>query len=108
MKAIHKKAIELLKEKLQKIYGERLVAVVLYGSHARGEGDEESDIDLLVLLQDIDDFWAEVHTIAEVESQIHELLDYQVLLSAIPAKAKDFYRKETPIFMNARKEGILV
>lgn len=108
MKATHEKIIKFFKDRLQKVYGKRLVAIVLYGSYARGEEDEESDIDLLVLLQDIDDFWKEVHTIAEIESQIHELFEYQVLISAIPAKAEDFYRKELPIFMNVRKEGILV
>lgn len=106
MRAICKEAIRLFKERLEELYGERLVAVVLYGSCARGEEDEESDVDLLVLLKDIDDFWKEVHTIAEIEAQIHELFDYQVLLSAIPARAKDFHEKETPIFINARKEGI--
>jgi predicted nucleotidyltransferase len=108
MKAIHKKAVQLFKDKLQEVYGNRLIAVILYGSYARDEANEESDIDLLILLKDISDFWKEVHQISEIESEVLELLDYQVLISAIPARAEDFYRKQLPIFMNVKKEGVLV
>jgi predicted nucleotidyltransferase len=34
-------------------YGERLREVVLFGSWARGEADEESDVDVLVVVDDL-------------------------------------------------------
>ncbi len=37
---------------MQKLYGERLENVILYGSYARNEQTEDSDIDLLVALKD--------------------------------------------------------
>jgi predicted nucleotidyltransferase len=40
--------------------GERLDRVVLYGSRARGEAVNGSDIDTLVILDRCDDFWAEL------------------------------------------------
>jgi uncharacterized protein len=47
----------LLAEEFQKrvsqIWGEE-IPVILFGSHARGEATEESDIDLLVILPKID------------------------------------------------------
>lgn len=82
--------------------------MILYGSYARGEQDEESDIDLLVLLREIKDFWAEVHRISDIESQVHELFDYKILISAIPARISDFNTKNTPIFLNIKKEGVSV
>ena len=36
---------------LKKMYGERYRGLVLYGSYARGEADEGSDVDLLLLLE---------------------------------------------------------
>jgi uncharacterized protein len=36
---------------LRELYGERHRGLVLYGSHARGEADEGSDVDLLLLLE---------------------------------------------------------
>jgi predicted nucleotidyltransferase len=46
---------ELLKKfvfLLKKEYRERLVSIVLYGSVARGKAKRESDIDLLIILED--------------------------------------------------------
>lgn len=41
-------------DKLKKEFGDRLVFVGLQGSRARGEAREDSDIDLVVLLNHID------------------------------------------------------
>ena len=46
------KAVLAFKDRLLKEFGDRVVDLRLFGSRARGEGDEESDLDLLVLLKD--------------------------------------------------------
>jgi len=38
-----------VKKKLKKLYGPKLFDVILYGSYARGDYDQNSDIDLLVV-----------------------------------------------------------
>lgn len=45
---------ETVAERLEREFGERLSFVGLQGSHARGEAREDSDIDLVVLLDTID------------------------------------------------------
>ena len=40
-----------IKRELQKLYGDRLVKLILFGSHARGEANPDSDIDLLAVLK---------------------------------------------------------
>ena len=35
---------------IEKIYGEKLRAVILYGSYARGDNTIDSDIDIMILL----------------------------------------------------------
>lgn len=44
--------LDRFKQSTKEIYGERLVKILLYGSYARGEQHEESDIDLMVVLKD--------------------------------------------------------
>ena len=40
-----------LRDRLQVLYGPRLERLVLFGSHARGDGDIDSDTDGLVVLK---------------------------------------------------------
>ncbi|WP_263363372.1 nucleotidyltransferase domain-containing protein [Pseudanabaena sp. UWO310] len=40
-----------LKLGLKELYGDRLVKLILFGSHARGEANPDSDIDLLAVLK---------------------------------------------------------
>lgn len=51
MKKTHKRYIDELKEKIIAYYGERLVSMVLFGSLARGTATQESDIDLLLIVE---------------------------------------------------------
>lgn len=40
-----------LRAALEELYGDRLVRLVLYGSQARGDAHDESDVDVLVVLE---------------------------------------------------------
>jgi len=40
-----------LKQRFEELYGDRLVKMLLYGSHARGDAEPGSDIDVLVVLE---------------------------------------------------------
>lgn len=53
------------KERLQKIYGERLKGLILYGSYARGDATEGSDIDLIIVSQSFKraSFWKRAITL---------------------------------------------
>ena len=66
--------------RLRELYGERLRGLVLYGSHARGEADDGSDVDLLVLLDEVDDFWRELRAIRGVTAELS--LEHDVVVSA--------------------------
>ena len=50
----HEEVLQLVHEfhdRLAVLYGDRLKGVYLYGSHARGEAREDSDIDIAVVLE---------------------------------------------------------
>ena len=40
-----------LRSRLESLYGDRLVKLILYGSQARGDAEPDSDIDVLVVRQ---------------------------------------------------------
>lgn len=42
-----------LKQELKRVYKNRLVSLILYGSYARGEAGADSDIDVVVLKGDV-------------------------------------------------------
>jgi predicted nucleotidyltransferase len=42
------KIITEFRQALEKIYGDKLINLVLYGSQARGDATEDSDIDIMV------------------------------------------------------------
>jgi len=93
-----------LKEALQGIYGERLRRVVLYGSYAREEAVEGSDVDVMVVLDRVEDPLAERESLSGL---IFELsLKYHVVLSVLLVGEEEFLKGRSPLFLNVRREGV--
>ncbi len=60
-----RKALLAFVARLREKFPDRVQNVILYGSRARGQGDEESDLDVLVLAYDTEpDLQAEVFRVA--------------------------------------------
>ena len=59
--------VKEFKRKIAELYGQRLKKVVLYGSYARGQAnDEHSDIDLAVVLEGAVEPCEEIERMAEI------------------------------------------
>lgn len=90
-------------------FGSSLKAVVLFGSCARGDYDNESDIDLLVLL-DIDT--NELSHARKLMRPIADKLDlqYDVVISAVFQNYKIFdkYKEASGFYQNIEREGIII
>jgi uncharacterized protein len=70
------KAIGLLKTRLTELLGERLRRIVLFGSKARGDFAEDSDLDLAILVHDLDRQLKRqiIDVVAEVELELLTVL----------------------------------
>jgi len=100
---------EILKEfrkEIEKLYGKRLKDTILYGSWARGEATEGSDIDVLIVLEGKVTPGKEIDRIIDVITEIN--LKYGVLISVYPVSEEDFPTVNSPLLMNARREGVSV
>lgn len=100
------KILDEVNECLEKIYGDKLKEIILYGSYARGDFTDGSDIDLLILLQDMRDPCAEIDTFSGEIGQID--LKYDTLISIIPLDEPEFRVRRLPLIMNVKNEGILI
>jgi uncharacterized protein len=93
-----------LKLGLQELYGPGLKGLYLYGSYARGEENEESDVDVLIILDRIDSYGDEVDRTGYLASDLS--LKYEVTISRVFVSQRDWMEKETPFLANARDEAI--
>lgn len=100
--------IDRFRKTVEETYGENLDQIILYGSRARGDWEAESDVDLLVVLKELKDFWGEVRRLEAIAYHTTFGSGVPILLSVIPVKAEDFMTPVTPFLRNLRREGIPV
>jgi len=94
-----------LKAGLSQLYRDQLKGVYLYGSYARGEQDAESDVDVLIILQQVDQYGAEVDRTGRLVSTLS--LKHGVSISRVLVSERDWLNQVTPFLENAREEAIL-
>jgi predicted nucleotidyltransferase len=90
-------------EELRHLYGNRLRRVLLFGSWARGDAHPESDIDLLVVLDQVDSVWDELRRMEEVLWRCS--FENDAVISAVPAAEADLQQPATAILIRAKTEG---
>jgi len=95
--------VKEFREKAEKLYGKRLKNIILYGSWARGQATEDSDIDLAVILEGEVDPCREIDAMIDLITNIN--LDFETLLSVFPLSVTDFRQLNSPLLLNLRKEG---
>ncbi len=89
---------------LERLYGDRLVKVILYGSHARGEAHQESDVDVLVVLRGQVHVYQEIKRTSDLVSDT--ILKHHTFLSLQPFPEEQFNNPWHPLMMNVREEGV--
>ena len=98
--------LKRLRTELAVILGDRLEAIYLYGSQARGDARPDSDIDVLVVLRGDFNYFDMVMKTSTCTAQIS--LDYDTVISCVFVSLEDYLNRQTPLLLNARKEGVLV
>jgi predicted nucleotidyltransferase len=99
-----RKLMKELKEGLIRIYGDRLKAVYLYGSYARGDYRQGSDVDVMILLSDYKNYWEELRRSTNLASDIS--LEYDVTVSRLIMKEIQWKESDMPVLRNIHREGV--
>lgn len=93
-----------LNSSLEELYGNRLIGVYLFGSHARGDDDLESDVDVLIVLDVINNYAKEVDRTGYLISRLS--LEYGVSVSRVFIPHNDWLHGDTPFITNVRTEAV--
>jgi predicted nucleotidyltransferase len=89
---------------LAEAFGSRLKGVVLHGSEARGEATEDSDIDLLVLLEGPVSTFKDIGTI--VDATYHLELETGRMIDGQPADVQEYEEGAVYLYRLALREGV--
>lgn len=92
------------KNRLSQLYATRLKKLILFGSYARGDYAQGSDLDLLLLLTDLPDLMAERNRYLPVACDLS--LKHDTLISIVPMDYATYTKSKTPLILNIRREGL--
>ena len=95
-----------IRSRLARAHGDRLRGVVLYGSEARGDAQADSDVDILVLLNDPIEYGRDLE--ANLSAVYPLSLQIGRRISAKPVSAAQYESVDCPLYRNAHLEGIMV
>jgi predicted nucleotidyltransferase len=101
-----KRLVDRVKAHLHETYGEGIRRVILYGSYARGEQTEVSDVDVLVLT---DPSLKPSEVRKNLSGLLFDMLmDEGELVSVIVIPEDYFDEHNLPFMLNVRNEGVAI
>ena len=103
--------IKSVNDGAKRIFENKLHKIILYGSYARGDFDNESDVDIMLLLDiPADKMNLYLDDIVKLSSRL-SLFSEQCITVSIIMQDKDTYEKyinTLPFFRNVSKEGVVI
>jgi len=98
-------------KRLTETLGESVKTVILYGSLARGEVGEESDVDILVIIEDTPEEARIKDEILKIAYEIDYESGFRAIISPISLTLKEFTQRleaGSPFIYNALKDAIIL
>ena len=100
---------ELTKEVVssyEETYGDDIAGIYLYGSYARGDFDDQSDVDFVAIVHgDRQALQDKLHHVWDRSSDIGMNYDLVISPTVIPYDEFEEYRNRLPYYQNILKEG---
>lgn len=92
------------RQRLVEVLEEDLDSMLLYGSQARGDAIEGSDIDVLCIMKKPFDYGDLILRTSGISAAVS--LKYDVVISTAFVTRADYKSRKTPFLMNVRREGV--
>lgn len=106
----NKEFLEILSDvKLEVInlFGDKLKQLVLFGSYARNESDPESDIDIMILVDESEEeLRSRRPLVTDIMAELSMKHDKLVSLTQVPYRRYNEYLDVLPFYRNIYREGI--
>ena len=96
--------LDELKVGLKRIYGDRLRQVILFGSFARGEAEDDSDIDVAVVLDDYEGTFEETARCSDLGGRVS--LENDAVVQFMYVREHDIANPWEPVHHNILREGV--
>lgn len=93
----------------KKVYGKSIVQIILYGSFARGDHTEDSDIDIVAIVHgERADLQEKLKEVWDFSSDLE--VDYGIIISptVIPYEEYVKFKDDLPYYRNIDREGVNV
>lgn len=101
--------LKKIAETYRLVYGDNLVKVMMYGSYARGDYDDYSDVDIAAIVKgERQELQTALKEVWDISADLE--LEYETIVSptVIPFDEYEEYRNDIPYYMNIDKEGVVV
>lgn len=95
-----------IKANLKNIYGSNLISLYLFGSYARNEATEDSDIDIAVVLDVFMSRYKERERCSKLRAKIS--LENNCVFNLFFFREKELLIREYALFRNILEEGIII
>ena len=101
--------LQAMTQAYQAVYGANVEKIILYGSYARGDYQNNSDIDIVAIVQgEREGLQQELKKVWDISSDLE--LEYGIIISptVIPFAEYEKYKKDLPYYRNIQNEGVEV
>lgn len=101
--------LQIFHNNMKALFGNKLKQVILFGSYARGDYDNESDVDIMVMVdmekKELCQYYKEVSRITANTD-----LGFNVVISPMIKSYSEYikYKGVTPFLQNIEREGVII
>ncbi len=100
------KVLKELRQQLIDYYEDKLYKVILYGSQARGDSIDGSDVDVLVVLNGDVQPYQEIVNTEVIISEIS--LENNMVIACVFVSRDRYETHRGPLLQNLRREGVVI